>query len=156
MELLFEARPKGPTLAEMTADVERIMNEMGLREADFSSLCAEVKFLEDSEPQEPCQVVNFYGVYRPIFSDETLDNMCRLEMRLERFGDFWFGSFTITDPLKEHKAIAKSKRDLAYSAFAKVFNKACRIGSLPCESRATWHCRPGWFDLLPRVAFLEP
>lgn len=154
MQLLFDAKPEGPTLAAITADVERMMKEMGLREADFFSLCSEVRFLEDSEPQEPCQVINFCGVYRPIFSDETPDNVCRLKIRLERFGDFWFGSFEITDPLKEHQAIAKSKRDLAYSAFIKIFTKACLIGSLPCESRAVWHRRAGWRDLLSGVAYL--
>lgn len=154
MQLLFDAKQEGPTLAAITADVERMMKEMGLREADFFSLSAEVKFLENSEPQEPCQVISFYGVYRPILSDETSDNMCRLEIKLKRFGDFWFGSFTITDPLKEHQAIAKSKRDFAYSAFIKILAKACRIGSLPCESRAIWYRRSGWRDLLSGVSYL--
>ncbi|HOX30180.1 MAG TPA: hypothetical protein P5080_02935 [Candidatus Paceibacterota bacterium] len=153
MKLLVEARPEGPTLAAMTADVERMMKEMGLREADFSNLCAEVKFPQDSKPQAPCQVINFSGTYRPILTDATPDNVCRLSIRLERFGDFWFGKFGISDPLKGHQAIACSKKVLAYSTFTRVVSKACQIGCLPSESRATWHRRAGWSNLLPEVTW---
>lgn len=151
MNLIVESRPEGPTLARMTSDLKEMMNRMGLREADFLNLSAEISFPEGMEPEKPCQVIRIYGVYRPIYSDATPDNACRLEVNLERFGDFWFGGFAIIDPLK-NGVIAKSKRDLAYTAFTQIISKACQIGCLPSESRATWHRRAGWSDLLAEVA----
>jgi len=96
------------------------------------------------------QWISFDASYKPVYTDDTPNDLCVLMIILEIRKGKLFGRFRIWDP-KVGKNIAYLGL-LPYQKFLPIIKKAKEIGTLHRDIRAQWHELKGWEDLLDHLS----
>ena len=133
-----------PSLEKIN-EVFKSAEEMGLDKPSFDHIHVHIL-------PEKYRRIHYEARYRHKFTRNTMNDLCLLIINLQKNekGEV-HGSFNIWDPTQK-KCIVCSKQ-LPYSTFISLINRAREIGELHRDVRSRWYEFEGWKDILDQVKY---